>query len=83
MSTLEQPQSDAPDIDESEIAAYLQSNPDFFERHTAVLAKLRLPHMPGSATVSLVERQVAVLRQGNIKLERKLRDLLDVARGND
>lgn len=83
MSTLEQPQSDTPDIDESEIAAYLQSNPEFFERHSAVLAKLRLPHTPGGATVSLVERQVAMLRQDNIKLERKLRDLLDVAHGND
>lgn len=83
MSTLEQPQSDAPDVDETRMAAYLQSNPEFFERHPAVLAKLRLPHTPGGAAVSLVERQVAVLRQNNIKLERKLRDLLDVARGND
>ena len=83
MSTLEQPQTDAPDVDETQIAAYLQSNPEFFERHPAVLAKLRLPHAPGGAAVSLVERQVAVLRQSNIKLERKLRDLLDVARGND
>lgn len=83
MSTLEQPRSDAPDVDESQITAYLQSNPDFFERHPALLAKLRLPHTPGGSAVSLVERQVAVLRQNNIKLERKLRDLLDVARGND
>lgn len=83
MSTLEQPQSAAPDIDESQITAYLRSHPEFFERHPAVLARLRLPHAPGSAAVSLVERQVAVLRQDNIKLERKLRDLLDVARGND
>jgi uncharacterized protein YigA (DUF484 family) len=83
MSTLEQPQADVADIDETQIAAYLQSNPEFFERHPAVLAKLRLPHSPGGTTVSLVERQVAVLRQNNIKLERKLRDLLDVARGND
>ena len=83
MSTLEQPQSDAPDIDETHIADYLQSHPDFFERHPSLLGKLRLPHAPGGSTVSLVERQVAVLRQDNIKLERKLRDLLDVARGND
>ena len=47
------------------------------------MAKLRLPHTPGGPAVSLVERQVAVLRQDNIKLERKLRDLLDVAKGND
>ena len=83
MSTLEQPQSDVADIDEGQIVAYLQANPEFFERHSTLLAKLRLPHSPGGATVSLVERQVAVLRQNNIQLERKLRDLLDVAHGND
>ena len=35
------------------------------------------------ATVSLVERQVEVLRERNQSLERKLKELLDVARAND
>jgi uncharacterized protein YigA (DUF484 family) len=33
--------------------------------------------------VSLVERQVSVLRQKDLKLERKLKELLEVARAND
>ena len=63
---------------------YLQTYPDFFERNGALLAKLRLPHLREStATVSLVERQVEVLRERNQSLERKLKELVDVARAND
>jgi uncharacterized protein YigA (DUF484 family) len=49
-----------------------------------LLTKLRLPHIRDSgATVSLVERQVEVLRERNQSLERKLKELVDVARAND
>jgi uncharacterized protein YigA (DUF484 family) len=66
------------------VADYLQTNPDFFERNAALLAKLRLPHLRDrTATVSLVERQVEVLRERNQALERRLKELVDVARAND
>ncbi len=66
------------------VADYLQTNPDFFERNAALLAKLRLPHVRDrTATVSLVERQVEVLRERNQALERRLKELVDVARAND
>lgn len=66
------------------VADYLQTNPDFFERNAALLAKLRLPHVRDrTATVSLVERQVEVLRDRNQALERRLKELVDVARAND
>ena len=64
------------------VANYLRAHPDFFDRHQNLLTSLRIPHRPGGA-VSLVEKQVASLRQKNLQLERKLRDLLDVARSND
>ena len=35
------------------------------------------------SAVSLVERQIEILRQKNRKLERKLHELIDVARSND
>lgn len=41
-----------------------------------------MPHVTGSA-ISLVERQVSVLRQKEVKLERKLKELIGVARSND
>ncbi len=68
---------------DAEIADYLQHNTDFFERHAALLTKLKLPHGRGTATVSLVERQVSALREKNQSLEARLRELIDVARGND
>jgi uncharacterized protein YigA (DUF484 family) len=71
-------------ITDEEVAQHLQLHPDFFERHSGVLTKLRLPHQRNSAqTVSLVERQVEVLRERNQSIERKLKELVDVARGND
>ncbi len=71
-------------INDSSVAEYLQTYPDFFERHSSLLAKLRLPHLRDvGATVSLVERQVEVLRERNQSLDRKLKELVDVARAND
>jgi uncharacterized protein YigA (DUF484 family) len=71
-------------INDGSVTQYLETYPDFFERNVALLAKLRLPHLrESSATVSLVERQVEVLRDRNQALERKLAELLDVARAND
>jgi uncharacterized protein len=68
---------------EEAIADYLRGHPDFFERHSPLLLKLRLPHQTSGLTVSLVERQVAVLRQRNAQLERQLQDLIAVAKLND
>jgi uncharacterized protein YigA (DUF484 family) len=68
---------------EAVVVEYLQHNPDFFDRNPLLLAKLRLPHDRGPATVSLVERQVQVLREKNLALESKVREFVDVARGND
>lgn len=71
-------------LNDSDVVDYLQTYPDFFERNGPLLVKLRLPHVrePG-VTVSLVERQVEVLRERNQSLERKLKELVDVARAND
>jgi uncharacterized protein len=76
-------QLDEESLEESTIADYLQGNPDFFERHAALLTKLKLPHNRGTSAISLVERQVAALRDKNEKLETRLRELIEVARGND
>jgi hypothetical protein len=68
---------------ETDVAAYLRSHPDFFERHTPLLLRLKLPHESGTATISLVERQVSMLRQRNDDLERQLKDLVAVAKANN
>jgi len=73
----------AVETEEESIAAYLQHNPDFFERHHAVLARLRLPHARGGSTISLVERQIEVLREKHAAVEAKLAEFVRVARAND
>ena len=71
-------------LNDASVTDFLQTYPDFFERNLPLLAKLRLPHLrDAGATVSLVERQVEVLRERNQSLERKLKELVDVARAND
>ncbi|MGI9205910.1 MAG: DUF484 family protein [Woeseiaceae bacterium] len=69
-------------LSEDVVHDFLAEKPDFFERHAELLSTLRLPH-GSSGSVSLVERQVSVLRQKDLKHERKLKDLLSVARAND
>ncbi len=64
------------------IAAYLRQHPDFFVRHGELLADLEIPHDSGDA-VSLVTRQISVLRERNEELRNRLQRLLDVARDND
>ena len=83
MTTREARGCAANEMDEESIAAYLQHNPDFFERHQAVLLKLRLPHARGGSTISLVERQIEVMREKHTALEGKLAELVSVARAND
>ncbi len=82
MSTQRKPEFVEEDLSEDAVHDYLEANPDFFERHGELLSSLRLPHVSGGA-ISLVERQVSVLRQKDMKLERKLKELIDVARAND
>jgi uncharacterized protein len=69
--------------DEERIERYLGLNPDFFERHQPLLARMRLPHMRTGSTVSLVERQVEVLREQKSDADRRLAEFVSVARAND
>lgn len=83
MSTQRKSRLATDGISAEAVAYYLQQHPDFFEGNSQLLANLALPHTAGSTTVSLIERQVAVLRERNGKLERKLNDLIETARRND
>ena len=82
MSTQRKPEYVEDTISEESVRSYLRANPDFFERNAALLDSLELPHAAGGA-VSLVERQVSRLRQKELKAQRQLRELIDVARDND
>ena len=68
--------------EEQRVAEYLQAHPDFLERHPEVLEQLQLPHHSGAA-VSLIERQVSVLRERNLDMHQRLSALIATAREND
>lgn len=69
-------------LNEDSIVAYLEKETGFFERHPELLLKLKLPHETGPA-VSLVERQIDVLREKNRKLEQKIVNLVQIAQDNE
>lgn len=69
-------------LDPEQVAAYLVQHPDFFVARQELLGDLFLPHESGPA-VSLVERQVSVLRERNMDMRHRLSKLLDNARDND
>lgn len=65
------------------VAAYLRDNPDFFERHADLLAELSVPHDGGAGAVSLVERQIELLRKRNDDMRRTLEEYVANARASD
>jgi uncharacterized protein YigA (DUF484 family) len=64
------------------VLRFLTTNPEFFVKNQDVLPRLRIPHESGKA-VSLIEKQVSVLRSKCGTLENSLRDLISVARENE
>jgi uncharacterized protein YigA (DUF484 family) len=60
----------------------LRADPGFFVRHPGLLSELDLPHESGTA-VSLIERQVAILRERNMQMRRRMNELLAAAKEND
>jgi uncharacterized protein YigA (DUF484 family) len=71
------------EVDEQSLSHYLQQTPDFFERHPQLLTRLRLQHPRNGTTISLIERQVEVLREKHASLEEQMNELVRVARAND
>jgi uncharacterized protein YigA (DUF484 family) len=65
-----------------QIAAYLRRHPDFFLKRPDLLMDIEVAHPSGGA-VSLLERQVSVLRERNMDMRHRLNNLLDTARTND
>lgn len=68
---------------EEAVVRYLEDHPDFFDNHPDSLARLTLVHEVGGKAVSLIERQLQVLREQGISLQRQLRELVSIAREND
>ncbi len=70
------------EVSVAQVVEYLRNNPDFFIQREELLADLSLPHESGKA-ISLLERQVTILRDRGIEARQKLNSLLENARNND
>lgn len=70
------------ELSDEVIAHYLQQHPEFFTHHESLLAIMKIPHITGSA-ISLIERQLAVLREENQQLQRQLDKLVKIAQENE
>jgi uncharacterized protein YigA (DUF484 family) len=70
------------ELSAQDVASYLKTNPEFFIEQEDLLADLSLPHESGKA-ISLLERQVTILRDRGVDARQKLNNLLENARNND
>ncbi len=75
--------SSDPEINKEQITVeYLAEHADFFDQHAALLASLEIAHASGDA-VSLIERQVSILREQNSQHKSQLAELVAIAKENE
>lgn len=67
----------------SDVALYLQQNPDFFDSNADLLAHLSVSHPVDGRAISLPERQLHALREKIRQLEVKFAELLRFGEEND
>jgi len=70
------------ELNDDTVREYLKDNDDFLQRYPEMLDYLHVSHATGSA-VSLVEKQVSVLRERNMDMRHRLTALNANAREND
>ncbi len=81
MSSTPEGAETPPTLSEADVVEYLKGHPEFLVRHESLLARMTIPHERGKA-VSLVERQLSVLRDENQQLQRQLNNLIEIAKRN-
>jgi len=82
MTTQKEPNPNILSISAEEITDYLHKHPGFFNDHPDLLSEIKVPHASGDA-VSLVERQVSILREQNQQTKKQLHELIEIARQNE
>lgn len=68
---------------EEAVDEYLRRHSDYFERHPGLLSELELSHDAGEGSISLIQRQVKVLRRQAEEYRTQLQELIGVARDNE
>ena len=75
-------ESDGPNLKAEDVSEFLLCNPDYFIKNPEVLTAIQVPHITGEA-VSLVEKQLSLLREQNSQAQKKLHELIEIARQNE
>jgi len=70
-------------LDDAAVLAFLQADPDFFTRHSALLADLTLPNPHGDNVISLSTKQLSVLRAQLDEKSQLLEALIGFGKAND
>jgi uncharacterized protein YigA (DUF484 family) len=70
------------EITEDDVALYLKTHSGFFLKRDDLLLELEIAHPSGQA-VSLLERQVSLLRERNMDMRGRMKSLIDNAHSND
>ncbi len=63
------------------VISYLRAHPNLLMEHPDLLSELTIPHATGAA-ISLVERQVSVLREQVRQHKHQLKELIEIAKEN-
>lgn len=70
-------------LSDKEVEEFLRQNTEFFVEHPQLVSELKVPHPNTGAAVSLIEHQVELLRQENNRVQKRLDELVQIAREND
>jgi uncharacterized protein len=82
MSEVSAEQAQSDQTDEAKVIEYLQHNPAVLMAYPEVFSSLEIPHQAGGA-ISLVERQLKLLREENYSLKSQIEGLVGIARENE
>ena len=82
MSEVSAEQAQSDQTDEAKVIEYLQHNPAVLMAYPEVFSSLEIPHQAGGA-ISLVERQLKLLREENYSLKSQIEELVGIARENE
>ena len=69
-------------LNEKEVEIYLEEHPDFFINKNQLLSSLHLPHSK-KGSISLVEKQMTLLREENRQQRDALNEFIITATEND
>ena len=69
-------------LDAKQVESYLMENKNFFNAREQLISKFNLPHNK-KGSISLIERQIEILREENKAQKDKLIEFIDTGAKND